>query len=306
MTTVAVTGGTGFIGTTLIDGLVDAGYQVRALTRRAQPERSGVIWVRGECADDDALAALVDGAQAVVHCAGAVRGASRRDFDAVNVAGTARLGRICAGHTRFLHLSSLAARQPRLSYYSGSKADGESALAGIEGLDYTIFRPPAVYGPGDKELKPLLDLMFRGIGVFPDHPGRFALIYIDDLIDAILAWLAMPAASVSGRCFELNDGADGYGWAQIIAAVEEVSGVRVRKLGIPKTLLALPAWCNQLLGRVGLITPMLTPGKLRELYFEDWTVDAEPVCSALAWRPRVGLATGLGLTFALTAGEVVT
>lgn len=306
MTTVAVTGGTGFIGTTLIHGLVDAGYQVRALTRRAQPERSGVIWVHGEFADEEALAALVSGAQALVHCAGAVRGASRRDFDAVNVDGTARLGRICAGRTRFLHLSSLAARQPSLSFYSGSKADGESALAGIEGLDYTVFRPPAVYGPGDKELKPLLDLMFRGIGFFPEHPGRFALIYIDDLINAILSWLVAPAASVSGRCFELNDGAAGYDWAQIAAAVEEVGGVRVRKLGIPKTLLAVPAWCNQVLGRLGLSTPMLTPGKLRELYFEDWTVDAEPVCSALAWRPQIDLATGLGLTFALTAGEVVT
>ena len=306
MTTVAVTGGTGFIGASLIDQLIDAGYQVRALTRRCVAERPGVTWVRGDLAGEPGLAVLVDGADAVVHCAGAVRGASRRDFDRVNVAGTIRLARLCAGRARLLHISSLAARQPALSFYSASKADSESALGGIDGLDYTIFRPPAVYGPRDMELKPLLDLMRRGIGVFPDHAGRFALIFVDDLVDAIVNWVAGQHADLTGQCFELDDGRGGYDWTEVIATVEAVTGRRVRKLGIPKPLLLASAWLNQALARIGLGTPMLTPGKVRELYFIDWSVAGEKACRALGWHPRVSLSDGLAQTFGIVPARVAT
>ena len=95
---------------------------------------------------------------AVVHCAGVVRGATRGDFESVNVSGVAALATISSEQQpppRFLSLSSLAAREPSLSYYAASKREGERALAQTAGdMQWAVLRPPAVYGKGDKELLP--------------------------------------------------------------------------------------------------------------------------------------------------------
>ena len=103
-----------------------------------------------------------------------------------------------------LLLSSLAAREPHLSHYARSKRAGEAVLEGMDDLQWCAYRAPAVYGPGDKELRPTLDGMRRGLAAVPGHSGRFSLIYVDDLVDAMLRWLDSPPAS--GSVFELDDG----------------------------------------------------------------------------------------------------
>lgn len=294
---VAVTGATGFIGTRLCAALVAEGCAVRALTRGARPARAGVEWITGALTDPDVLARLVDGAEAVVHCAGAVRGHLPEDFHEANVAAPAALAAAMARHApqaRLLVMSSLAAREPGLSAYAASKRAGEAA-ATYAGVMVTVFRPPAVYGPGDRELRPLLDGLYRGLGFIPGHRGRFALIFVDDLVDAVLAWLARPAA-VDG-CFELDDGTTGgYDWDMVIDAVGRLRGRRVVALRIPRRLLGAVArvngWLQGTLGR----QPMLTAGKVRELYHPDWTCDGAPFARLTGWRPKVGLADGLRLT----------
>ena len=148
----AITGGTGFVGSHLIDVALDADHEVKALTRREQRERDGVDWVLGDLGSRDALEWLVDGADAVVHVAGTISAPTAAGFDKGNVEGTlAMLAAATAGGVqRFVHVSSLAAREPKLSLYGASKAKAEE-LVHSSGLDWAIVRPPAVYGPGDKE-----------------------------------------------------------------------------------------------------------------------------------------------------------
>src|SRR5262249_32673177 len=147
----------------LREHLMAAGYRVRALYRprpgRELQAAPGLTWIAGDINDRAALTALVQGAEAVVHCAGAVRGARRADFDQVNEKGVldtvvaATRGPICR---RFLLFPPLGAREPQLSDYAGSKRRGEHALQANAGrLDWTVLRPPAVYGPGDREMLPL-------------------------------------------------------------------------------------------------------------------------------------------------------
>jgi len=295
---VAVTGATGFIGRRLCDRLVAAGHSVRALIRREQALRPGIQWIRGGLEDADSLAALLTGASAVIHCAGAVRGASARDFHGANVAGTRRLLDAMAvrpGPIRLLQVSSLAAREPTLSHYAASKRAGEIAVE-ASGLAAAVLRPPAVYGPGDRELQPLLDGLYRGRGFIPGHKGRFALIYVDDLVRAMLAWLAQPTAD--GGCYEVHDGKpDGYDWSEIIAAIGRARGGAVTAIRIPQHILgaaaAVAATAQRLVGRA----PMLTPGKVRELYHADWTCSNQAFSARTGWQPEVDLDTGLGLVF---------
>ncbi len=142
--TIAITGATGFVGAVLTRRLAAAGRKIRALIRPAsthkRPADIDVKWIEGDLENSESLRRLVHGADAVVHCAGAVRGATRAQFNRVNVDGLARLVKLAvAQHPTppFLLISSLAAREPQLSHYAASKREGEEVLA--EKSDNTVL-----------------------------------------------------------------------------------------------------------------------------------------------------------------------
>ncbi len=180
----AVTGGTGFVGGHLLAAAVAQGHSVRALARRPQRTMPGVTWIAGDLAAPGDLCA---GADAVIHIAGTINARSRADYDAGNVAGTAGIvaAARAAGVNRFVHVSSLAAREPGLADYGASKAAAEDVVRSSV-ADAAIVRPPGVYGPGDRETLAFFRLVARGIAVLPGS-GRFSLIEVGDLAAALLA-----------------------------------------------------------------------------------------------------------------------
>ncbi|MGJ8523820.1 3 beta-hydroxysteroid dehydrogenase/Delta 5--_4-isomerase [Carnimonas sp. R-84981] len=310
---VALTGATGFIGSTLISRLSLEGYRVRALYRprpgRQLPAGNHVEWIAGGIDSAASLDTLLDGASAVIHCAGAVRGASREDFDAVNVAGMQAVAEAClrAGGLRLLSLSSLAAREPQLSHYAASKREGERVLAQYsDSLAWIALRPPAVYGPGDREMLPLFQGMQRGWALIPGSgAGRLSLIYVDDLVAAMLAWLV----SDSPQCgvYEVDDGQpDGYDWNTIIETVSQVCRRKrpIRRVRVPSALLKGIAAGNQAAARLFRYAPMLTPGKVGELTHSDWVCDSAPFRHISNWSPQVRFAAGLAKTLQLSPSHV--
>ena len=168
---IAVTGATGFIGGALVHHLFSKGKKLRVLVRQSSHTQSlsslAAQIVVGDINDSASLNRFVVGARVVIHCAGAIRGISDDDFRLANVDGVSNLVRICARQNpppRFLLLSSLAAAEPQLSPYAHSKREGEKALASESGfMKWIVLRPPAVYGPKDRELLPLFRLMSQGI-----------------------------------------------------------------------------------------------------------------------------------------------
>lgn len=303
----ALTGATGFIGTALLSHLTAAGWQVRALYRprsgRLPPDLPGVEWLPGDLEDQDALTALVAGTDVVIHCAGAVRGARRSDFDRVNAEGAGRLARAAASMgrlPRFLLISSLAARMPELSEYAASKRGGECAVkAASEHMRWTILRPPVVFGPGDRELLPLFRWIARGFAPLPaGMRGRFSLIYVDDLATAVLRWL--DADTGYGETFELDDGRPGgYDWDTVVSAAGRVlrAGAPVRRLPIPASVLDLAAVANLAAARLVGYAPMLTPGKVREITHPDWVCDSHAFALATGWQPAFELEPGLARAY---------
>lgn len=300
--TIAVTGATGFIGQALCKRLLQDGFQVRALVRnRSRANRlAGVELVEGSLAEQPSLKQLVSGCHSVIHCAGAVRGARQQDFDDVNVDGLRCLLKILQNHspsTRLLSLSSLAASVPELSFYATSKFRGEQLLQNeAGGLAWTILRPPAVYGPGDKELLPLFKLMARGFLPIPGAiDSRISIIHVDDLVNAIAAWLG--SATTPADVFTVEDGRDnGYSWREIAAVVERITGRRVRLVSVPAFLLDSFAWINSRLAKTLDYAPMLTPEKLRELRHTDWVCSHAAFSLEFGWQPALQLQQGLELT----------
>lgn len=292
---VAITGATGFIGRVLLRNLVAAGWKVHALTRKTENMSDPAIqWFYGDLDNHAILYNLVSGADAVIHCAGAVRGNCWEDFYCVNVAGTENLLHAVSRTgfcPRFLYLSSLAAREPSLSWYARSKYEAEQLVQQfVDQVSYTIYRPAAVYGPGDKELKPLFKAMRYGIlPALGASENRFGLLYVDDLVTAIYHWLELKYPTENS--YEIDDGTiGGYSFASIAAIAQHALNRPVRCLFIPPKLILLIAHLNLRFSRLLNYAPMLTPKKVTELRHSDWTCDISPLQQALNnWQPATKL-----------------
>jgi nucleoside-diphosphate-sugar epimerase len=300
---VAVTGATGFIGRRLVRRLVHNGWRVRALARRPDDDldNAGAEVVRGALEDDASLHALVESADAVVHCAGAIRAPSHEAFVHINCEGTARLARAIVAQPRpprLLLISSLAARSPELSSYAASKRMAEEAVRQVLAgqAEFCIVRPPAVYGPGDRATLPIFRQIKRGLLLIPAGEARFSLLYVEDLAEIVTRLLDTP--NWDGQVIEPDDGRGGYCWADLAHIAGQHLHRRVRTLPVPWLAMCLPAAIAQLMGAVLQRAPRITLGKLRELYHTDWVCQGPSGPLLVAAPPRVAFDNGFATTFA--------
>jgi nucleoside-diphosphate-sugar epimerase len=293
----AVTGATGFVGSHLVHRLAESGWAIRILTRRmptaALTPKAPLGIVLGDLADGDALRRLVDGADAVIHVAGIVKARTSAEFFTVNVQGTAAVAAAldaAAPKARVIHISSLAAREPKLSPYCASKRGGEEAIERIATRQrLTILRPPAIYGPGDTEILPLFKAASAGLCAYPGNPGtRVSLIHIGDLTAAIVR--AAEAPSLPELRYELDDRhPDGYSWPQLRDALAATFDRKVRLVRIARPPMAGIAGLVELHRRFGGPLHVLSLTKLGELYHSDWVAQGPLIPG---WEPRVDLASG--------------
>jgi uncharacterized protein YbjT (DUF2867 family) len=290
--TLAITGATGFVGGHLLRLARESGHHVRALTRGWRPPEEGLDWVDGALDRPQALARLCDGADAAVHVAGLVNAPARAAFEAVNVGGTANMVDAArgAGVRRFIHISSLAAREPELSDYGWSKAKSERVVA-ASGLDWTIVRPPAVYGPGDRETFELFRMARRGFVALPPG-GRFSVIHVEDLCRLILALPGAPETIC--ETYEPDDGA-ARGWEhrQFARALGRAFGRRAATLAVPRAVMKGASRLDTLVRRDGA---KLTADRVRYFCHPDWVVTAEARPPEPLWRARIGTPAGLKAT----------
>jgi len=290
----AITGGTGFVGSRLIDLALAAGHTVRALTRRSQPERTGVTWIPGALDTPDALATLVAGSDAVLHVAGVVNAPDRAGFVAGNITGTQAVvdAAMRAQVRRFVHVSSLAAREPDISTYGWSKREAETVVAAST-LDWTVVRPPAIYGPGDMEMRDLFRMAKMGVALLPPG-GRLSVIEVGDIAALLLAVAETDAGKL---ILEPDDGRpDGWSHAELLGAMGIASGrKRVVPIALPRFVLDLIARGDTLLrGKAA----KLTHDRVGYMCHPDWTIDPARRPSPDLWTPQVPTQQGLADTAA--------
>ncbi len=292
--TIAVTGATGFVGQALLDGAEQQGIPVKALTRRLQERRAGVEWVRGDLEAKAALRKLVRGSEAVIHVAGVVNAPDEAGFEAGNVTGTLNVIEACLaeGVRRLVHVSSLSAREPDLSVYGASKARAEKLVA-ASGLDWTMVRPPAIYGPRDTEMFEMFRIARWGLMPMPPSDGRTSVIHVDDLARLLLA-LVPGGEGVTGQVFEPDDGRK-HGWShyELARAIGWALGRRPWVIHLSRASLERAARADRFLRRH---RAKLTPDRARYMSHPDWVVthDARPPRSL--WQPEIPTEEGLKAT----------
>lgn len=229
----------------------------------------------------------------VILLAGSVRGRTYADFQPANVDIVAAAAKALGTQTKpppVLLVSSLAASQPRLSHYAASKFAGEKKLAAAD-IPWTILRPTAVYGRGDKELAGLFQAARNGlVPRLGPADQRLSFIHVTDLCRAILAWLETPQTTQQER-YSIDDGKpQGYDWAELGQAI--APGKRQLQIGVPKPLLQALAGLNLMAASLLGYQPMLSPGKARELCYPRWLCDNAPFSHVSGWQPTISLSRG--------------
>jgi len=289
---VALTGGTGFVGSHYLDAAIEAGHNVTALTRRPQEPREGVTWVMGDLADQAAIKKLVHEADAVVHIAGVLTAVDEATFRAGNVDGTLAVlaAATAAGAKRFVFVSSLAAREPELSMYGASKGKAEALVEG-SGLDWAIVRPPAVYGTGDREMLELFKMARMGMLLMPP-PGRFSIIHADDLARLLLALTDLKGPSKV--VIEPDDGQpNGWDHRGFAGVLGRAVGRDPMVLNAPAPLLRVAAQADKLLRGA---RAKLTPDRAAYFSHDNWVVDKAKAPPSSLWKPEIETDEGLAQT----------
>ncbi|MBA3896859.1 MAG: NAD(P)H-binding protein [Sphingomonadaceae bacterium] len=294
---VALTGATGFVGGHVLRRLREGGHAVRALTRRPRAATEGVVWIDGALDNETALARLCEGADATIHVAGVVNAPNARGFDAGNRLGTVAMLHAAEGGSarRFVHISSLVAREPGLSDYGASKRAAEDAVI-VSGLDWRVVRPPAIYGPGDTDMLALFQMAKRGLVLLPP-PGKLSVIHAGDLARLIVALAEAP----EGGLFEADDGREGaWTHAEFARAIGDAVGRKARGLHMSPALLRLGA-------RIDRIArgdkAKLTPDRVGYFCHPDWTIDPALRPPVELWSPAIATPDGLAQTAAWYRGQ---
>lgn len=290
---IAVTGATGFLGQALLDVARTKGVEVRALTRRPQPDRPGVTWIQGDLGDRKALTLLCMGAEALIHAAGLVNTPDPAAFSIANVDGTLNVIRAAraARVPRLIFVSSLSAREPGLSAYGASKARAEQ-LVMASGLDWTIVRPPTIYGPRDVDMFELFRAARWGVVPVP-RIGWSSIIHADDL-SALLLALVPGGEDVTLQSFEPDDGKPG-GWShdELARAIGWAMGRRPFVLRLsPKFM----RWAAAADLRMRGAKAKLTLDRVGYLIHPDWVVSSAAGPPARLWQSRIPTRTGLKAT----------
>lgn len=311
-----VTGGSGFIGSHLVEALVARGDEVVCLIREGRPGwLEGIQSIRlvaGDLIAPDALRRCLDGAERVFHLAGLTKARTPAEFFRVNADGTGNLLAAClaskAPLRRFVYLSSLAAIGPSpdplprgeaaaprpVSPYGWSKLRGEREVLRVrDRQSVIILRAPVVYGPRDRGLWVYARWIRLGVAPMPGGaPRTLSLCAVDDLVRALIA--AAEADVPSGDVYHVA-GEGAFTWEEVGRAFATAMGIRVRPLRVPPPVLLALAAGVEALGRLSRRPTFLSRGKAREA-LGHWVCDTGKARRQLGFVPGVGLEEGVAVT----------
>jgi nucleoside-diphosphate-sugar epimerase len=296
---VAITGANGFIGQHLCEKFTDCGAVVRPITRRDLQLPS--------------IQEHFDGADIVVHAAGATRAPTRALLRASNVALTRRVLDLAqrAKVARFVFLSSQAAAGPAsfvdspvtedvspapIEAYGSSKLDAEELVRAAEGISWAIVRPAAVYGPRDRDFLPMFRLASCGVAIHPANREQWvSIIHARDVADGVVCAATVPEAA-GGTFFLANDAP--VQWAELFHSAARVAHRNLFvDVEIPAWLVDIGAAGGDVLARVAGTASLLTSDKVALSKARFWICANGRAKSELGFAPKIGLQEGLTETY---------
>lgn len=309
-----VTGGTGFIGSHLVDRLIEGERNVRCLVRRTSDLRylnqKKVEIVYGGLDEATDWEEALSGVSIIYHLGGLTLARRRRDYFEVNHRGTEAIISAALKHRgqikKFVHISSLAATGPGrdgrpvnenttpmpITSYGWSKLMGEEAVrAASDLIPITIVRPPAVYGPRDRALNQFFKMIGRGLSpMIGRYDKQLSLVHVSDLIDGIL--LAADGEASTGRVYFISS-EEVYPWNSVVDLVAKLIGRRARSFAIPKGIALVLAVAAESVSALTGKPPVINRDGVKNLSQKCWGCSIERARTELGYRQQISLEDGL-------------
>jgi nucleoside-diphosphate-sugar epimerase len=306
-----VTGATGFIGSHLCEELIKRGYDVTCLSRKT----SGHTWIdnldltfiKGDCTVRESLLKVPDDFDYIFHLAGLTKSCSPDDFFRVNARGTENFVQSVAERNpsvkRFIYVSSLAAVGPSkngsplredafpspVSDYGKSKLEGERAVLKYQdSIPVTILRPPAVYGPRDKDMLVMFQMIKKGF-FFDLGKCYYSLLYVDDLVQGIL--LSAENSKATGNIYFLCEG-NIYTGEEIAMEISSVLHAKARPVKVPKFIMPFFAAISERINKQGIINR----DRIKDFRHTHWICDAGKAREEIGFVPKIGMKEGIRWT----------
>ncbi len=251
--TVAVLGGSGFVGSSLVAKLDAAGYRVKVITRRREDARHLILLphvqvLQCNMHDNHALKAALVGCDAVINLVGILHQQGKQTFEAVHHQLPRKLAHLCEdlGIARLLHMSTLQASKHAPSQYLRSKASGEEAINEYsKKLNITIFRPSVIFGHGDSFLNLFANLVkWLPVVALVRPKAKFQPIWVEDVAQAFVN--ALENTQTYGKTYELG-GPTVYSLRELLQKVMDALGKRRCVIGLNDTLSFAQAFVMELL-----------------------------------------------------------
>jgi len=312
-----VTGATGFVGSHLVEGLVERGYRVRCLVRKSSNLRwlsdLRVEYAYGDIADQDSLRGVVENADLVFHSAGLTKAKNREEYFRANAEGTRNLVQACQGQNpglkRFVYVSSQAAVGPGsdekpldenapcrpITDYGESKLEGEKIVLQYSSkLPITIVRPPAVYGPRDADVLGFFKVASKGFRVsFGKGESFLSLVYVKDLVEGIIRGAENPKSL--GQTYFIADERV-YSWREAFDIMAEVLEKRTIPLRTPKRVVLFLALISESFSGLFGRSATFNTQKAREITQRYWGLDVSKARAELEFSAKYDLKRGAAET----------
>jgi len=273
---VFVSGATGYVGGYLVPALLEQGHSVQALVRPGSESRlpapgpGSVTPVFGDALNEEQVARGMEGCEAAIHLVGIIREVPSRGitFERLHVRATEYVIRAAAQQqvARYVHMSALGANPDSPAGYLATKARAEQLVRASD-LEYTLFRPSIIFGPGDDFINYFAGIMRRFHLIPIIGAGRYRMqpVYVDDVCQAFVR--ALDAPETVGNTIEIG-GPDRYSYRDLMQVVKQVLGIRALPVYNPRILMQGLA---KVFGRFGFFP--VTEDQIIMLYDENITDD---------------------------------
>jgi NADH dehydrogenase len=291
MATILITGGTGFVGTELRSHLL--GHDVRVLVRPTEPPRviEGATAVVGDVLQPETLTPALAGVDTVIHLVAIIEESGQNTFDRVIRKGTENIVAAASqsGVKRFIHMSAMGAQANPAYPYLNAKWGAEEAVR-KSGMEWTIFRPSVIFGPGDGFINVLADLVRKApiIPVVGTGASKFQPVAVADVADSFARSVNDPGTT-SGNVFELG-GARIYTYEEMLDTIATELGKTKRKIHVPVGLMKFVVAMTSPMPKA--LRPPVTSEQLRMLALDNCTDDS--ATGSLIGRTPVDLKDGIG------------
>jgi dihydroflavonol-4-reductase len=315
---ILVTGGTGFVGTNLIERLCGQGHRVRSVAKdrlnAGMLESLKVQVFLGDLNNGLGWDAILDGVDVIYHLAGVTRARSSKEYYEGNYLATKRFVEVCSVHCqnlkRFVYVSSLAAVGPSadgipvteetpyhpVSHYGKSKMLGEMEVLKIQGrLPVTVVRPSAVFGPRERDMYEYMKLIARGIQPLIGFRRKILnLIHSDDLVDGII--LAAEHRDAAGQTYFLGSEKD-YSTEEIGRAIALAAQKSPMCIRFPHGLVYAAGAIAEVIGKLTRKQIFFDLQKARESVQTAWSCSVNKAKDQLGFRQNISLEDGMLQTY---------